>query len=89
MEKKNLLSYSKKELISLNVNLKTGSQWIKNIHHLNDKDQYVIHPTGEYTIASGRLYIALPSDKNITIEDKKSITYYSFDFNIVVFLILF
>ena len=64
--KKNL-----KTLKSMNVNKLYGSQWIKNINELSDKQEYKLYPTGEYEFNSGRIYVALPASKIISEEDKK------------------
>ena len=67
----NTKTYSKKELQKMNFNKIYGSQWIKNIYILNDAETYCIYATGGCDLVSGRMYIALPSNKMITIEDKK------------------
>ena len=64
-------TYSKKELQQMNFNSKYGSQWIKNIYNLNETDLYCIYATEDCDLVSGRMYVALPSNKMITIEDKK------------------
>ena len=55
------MNYSKEELVYLNS--KHGGGWIKlpekTVYNQNEK--YVLHATGDATISSGRIYIALPA----------------------------
>ncbi len=47
--------------------------FIKNMDELKEKEnkQYELYPTGNFTLMSGRIYVALPSSKPTQEEIKK------------------
>ena len=64
-------SYSTNELHRMNYNSKYGSNWIikdDKLTNQNQKNEFKLYATGDATISSGRIFIALPSD---TIIDAK------------------
>ena len=58
-------TYNKDEILSMNT--KYGG-WIRMPEKDKEKD-YVLYATGDATIGSGRIYVALPN-KPLTHEDK-------------------
>jgi hypothetical protein len=68
----NLRIYSKNTLETMNLDKKYGySPWITNLNNINSKDDVVMYPTGDYTLSSGRIYIALPANKKLTQLEKE------------------
>ena len=64
-------TYSTSELFQMNYNPKYGSNWIntKNTNTVNDK--YKLYPTGDATLQSGRIYVALPANTIIDENNRK------------------
>ena len=60
--------YTKAQLIKMN-NSTMGRNWIKNI---GDEGPYKIYPTWNASLASGRIYIALPATLPITSKVKSN-----------------
>ena len=64
-------SYNINELNKMNYNSIYGSNWIKyDINTLNSNNRYTLYPTGDASINSGRIYIALPTTTKLTNIDK-------------------
>ena len=63
--------YTTRQLISMNCDKKySASKWIKNAEdNLDDKKIYKLYATREASLSSGRIHIALPSDKVLTAQD--------------------
>ena len=61
--------FSKSQLRKLNNNQRYGSEWIRNIDELKEGTQYILYRTSQYKMYSGRLYVALPKNKTLTIEE--------------------
>ena len=61
-------TYSNNDIHSMNYDYKCGTNWIKKDSTLPNSNNYKLYPTGDATISSGRIYIALPSN---TIIDEK------------------
>lgn len=59
-------TYNKNEISYMNT--KYGG-WIRVPEKENNKDSYILYATGDATIGSGRIYVALPN-KPLTYEDK-------------------
>ena len=57
-------AYSKDQLLKMNSS-PLGINWIRNIQNIQDTAK--IYPTG-YATLSGRIYIALPADLELTEE---------------------
>lgn len=56
--------FTKRQLHSMNNNRQyTSGRWINTENSLDDNKLYKLYATGNATLASGRKYIALPSDK--------------------------
>lgn len=61
--------FSKDKLESMNIDKKYGSNWIKfSSDYNNCKQDYKLHATGDCSVSSGRIYLALPSNIKITEE---------------------
>ena len=62
--------YTKNQLLQMNSDTKYNSVggWIKNIENIDDKKLFKLYATNNSSL-SGRQYIALPSDKNLTTND--------------------
>ena len=65
-----MYSFNKAELSQLNT--KYGGGWINNVYSLPDKKSFHLYPTG-YCTLQGREYVAVPSDKKLTEEDKRKL----------------
>lgn len=61
-------SYNKEALQKLNATY--GGGWIQNVYSLTETQQYYLYPTG-YCSLQGRDYVAIPVDKNLTLEDNR------------------
>jgi hypothetical protein len=62
--------FTKSKLINMNNDIKYSSfSWINNINNLNDNKMYNLYATTEVSLSSGRKYVALPSDKKLTVQD--------------------
>ena len=65
-------TYYAEQLRQMNLNSKYGSGWIKNANQLENKE-YVLMATGECSISSGRIYVAVPKNKVLTLEEKRQL----------------
>ena len=63
--------YTTRQLRSMNCDKKySSSKWIKNAEdNLDDNKIYKLYATRDASLSSGRLHIALPSDKVLTTQD--------------------
>jgi len=61
-------TYSKSKLLEMNSNRTFGFNWITNIENIKDNELAKLYPTGNASVSSGRLYVALPANKLITKE---------------------
>jgi hypothetical protein len=59
--------YSAQELYRKNINY----PWVNTSQVAEKHKNYTLHATGEATLQSGRIYIALPSTTVLTEETKK------------------
>ena len=64
-------TFSTSELFQMNYNPKYGSNWINTTNITTTNDKYILYPTGDATLQSGRKYIALSSNTKIDEETKK------------------
>jgi hypothetical protein len=53
----------------MNLDPLFGSSWIKNVDKLDINKKYILYATGDADL-SGRKYIAVPANKNLTEEEK-------------------
>ena len=53
------------------MNLKHGGNWIKTNNITTTNNNCILYPTGDATIQSGRIYVALPSNIKMTDETRK------------------
>jgi hypothetical protein len=64
--------FSKATLNHMNYDQKYGCNWIKfddNIKHIANTE-FKLYATGDYSMTSGCIYIALPSNKTLSYSDK-------------------
>jgi hypothetical protein len=62
--------FTKSQLNAMNYNRQySSSRWINTDNSLDDNKLYKLYATGNATLASGREYIALPSDKILSDND--------------------
>ena len=68
----NFRLFSKSQLDYMNYDKKYGCNWIKYDDNIktNYKTEFKLFATGDYTMSSGRIYIALPADKTLSAADK-------------------
>ena len=69
-------TYSKSQLHNMNHDYKYGSGWIKmntntNTNTNTNNDRFKLYATGDSSINTGRIYIALPASEVITEEIKR------------------
>ena len=65
-------TYSKNDLLSMNVDSRYGSHWIRNLANINHSQELRLYPTGDANVSSGRKYIALPANKVLTADEKRA-----------------
>jgi len=64
--------FSKSTLEKMNYDRNYGSGWIKNLNNIKtDEVSIKLYATGESSISTGRIYIALPANKQLTQSDKQ------------------
>ena len=65
-------TFSKSTLNHMNFNSKYGINWITFDQHdkNNMNNEFKLYATGDYALNSGRIYIALPTNKILTYSDK-------------------
>jgi hypothetical protein len=56
-----------------NLNIQYGPGWITNIRSTSYKEKYTLYPTGNYSVDTGRDYVAIPTNKILTPEDKRKL----------------
>lgn len=61
-------SYNKNDLYRLNASY--GGGWIKIVDSVSESPRFRLIPTGDCTL-NGRIYVAVPTDKVLTAEDKR------------------
>jgi len=61
--------FNKSQLQCMNLDPLFGSSWIKNVDKLDINKKYILYATGDADL-SGRKYIAVPANKNLTEEEK-------------------
>ena len=62
-------TFSKSKLERMNIDPKYGSNWIQNLNNLNDNQAVKLYATGQSSISTGRVYIALPANMKLTDQD--------------------
>ena len=62
-------TFSKSQLERMNFDRKYGSNWIKNINNINNNQDVKLYATGQSSISTGRVYIALPANMKLTDQD--------------------
>ena len=63
--------FYKWQLEEMNRNSKYDASWIKNIENTRQNILYKLYATGDYNWESGRIYVAIPKDKQLTSSDIK------------------
>jgi hypothetical protein len=53
----------------MNYDRSYGNNWIQNLNNIYSNKDVKIYATGNSSISSGRIYIALPADKILSRED--------------------
>jgi hypothetical protein len=61
--------FSKSELIRLNSSNQYGYGWIKNLENVRSGEAIKLYPTGYHGMTTGRLYVALSANKELTDDD--------------------
>lgn len=61
--------FSKSQLEKMNTDPKYGSNWIQNLNNVNDNQGVKLYATGQSSISTGRVYIALPANIKLTDQD--------------------
>lgn len=61
--------FSKSTLERMNYDRSYGNNWIQNLNNIDSNKDVKIYATGNSTISTGRIYIALPADKVLSRED--------------------
>jgi len=61
--------FSKSTLERMNYDRSYGNNWIQNLNNIYSNKDVKIYATGNSSISSGRIYIALPADKILSRED--------------------
>ena len=62
-------TFSKSTLERMNYDRSYGNNWIQNLNNIDSNKDVKIYATGNSSISSGRIYIALPADKVLSRED--------------------
>jgi len=62
-------TFSKSQLEKMNIDPKYESNWIQNLNNINDNQDVKLYATGQSSISTGRVYIALPSNIKLTDQD--------------------
>ena len=65
----NYRTFSKSTLERMNYDRSYGNNWIQNLNNIDSNKDVKIYATGNSTISTGRIYIALPADKVLSRED--------------------
>lgn len=61
--------YSGQNISGLNYNQKYGYGWISNANIVSPSQNYKLYATGNCELSRGRIYVALPADKNLSQDD--------------------
>jgi hypothetical protein len=65
-------TFSKSTLEKMNYDHNYGSGWIKNLENIKtDESNIKLYATGDSSISTGRIYIALSANKKLTQLDKQ------------------
>jgi hypothetical protein len=64
-----MTTFTKNTLLRMNSDSRYGYGWIKNLERMGDHEEIKIYPTGESTLATGRVYIAFPAKQALTQRD--------------------
>jgi len=62
-------TFSKSQLEKMNTDPKYGSNWIQNLNNINNNQGVKLYATGQSSISTGRVYIALPANIKLTDQD--------------------
>lgn len=62
-------TFSKSQLEKMNTDPKYGSNWIQNLNNINNNQFIKLYATGQSSISTGRVYIALPANMKLTDQD--------------------
>jgi hypothetical protein len=62
-------TFYKSHLETLNIDRKYGSNWIQNLNNVNNNQDVKLYATGQSSISTGRVYIALPANMKLTDQD--------------------
>lgn len=62
-------TFSKSQLEKMNTDPKYGSNWIQNFSNINNNQSIKLYATGQSSISTGRVYIALPANMKLTDQD--------------------
>ena len=65
---KKMSTYTKARLLEMNADPTLGRNWIINIANIGKNELAKIYPSGNASLASGRIYVALPATLEITEE---------------------